>query len=301
MSNFDFKGIIPPMVTIFNNDGSFDWEGNKAVIDYLIKGGVHGIFVLGSSGEFAHMSSDERKEFADFAVNYVKGRVPVLVGTGHSNTREVIELSRHAQIIGADGVVVVTPYYWGLSEENLYNHYKSVAFGVDLPIMLYHFPNLTGQQFPASLVAKMVKELPNVVAIKDTIDSIAHIRDLVLTVKEINPKFSVLAGFDHHLLSTLAMGGDGAIPGTANFVPEISVGVYEKFVSGDFAGAMKYNDKLMRLSCIYGLDLPAIGVIKEGFKLRGLPVNTYVRQPAGVASESVIKQLEKIMSCLSDK
>ncbi|RYD04775.1 hypothetical protein N752_12685 [Desulforamulus aquiferis] len=178
MSSFDFRGIIPPMVTIFNNDGSFDWEGNKAVIDYLIKGGVHGIFVLGSSGEFAHMSSDERKEFAEFAVDYIKGRVPVLIGTGHSNTREVIELSRHAQNIGADGVVVVTPYYWGLSGENLFNHYKSVAHGVDLPIMLYHFPNLTGQQMPASLVAKMVKELPNIVAIKDTIDSISHIRIL---------------------------------------------------------------------------------------------------------------------------
>lgn len=298
MTGVKFKGIIPPMVTIFNDDGSFDWEGNKAVIDYLIKGGVHGIFVLGSSGEFAHMSTAERKEFAEFAVDYVKGRVPVLVGTGHSNTREVVELSRHAQDIGADGVIIVTPYYWGLSGENLFNHYKAVARAIDLPIILYHFPNLTGQQLTASLVAQMVKEFPNIVGIKDTIDSIAHIRDLVLTVKEVNPDFSVLAGFDHHLLSTLAMGGDGAIPGTANFAPEISIGVYEKFVAGEYAEAIKLNETLMRLSCIYGLDLPAIGVVKEGFKLRGLSVNTYVRQPAGFTSESAIAGLKKLMECL---
>lgn len=290
-----FKGIIPPMVTIFNEDGSLDWEGNKVVIDYLIKGGVHGIFVLGSAGEFTHLSISERKEYAEFAVNYINGRVPVLVGTGHSNTREVVELSRHAQSIGADGIVVVTPYYWGLSEENLFNHYKTIAGSVDLPIIIYHFPNLTGQQLPAGLVARMVKEMPNIVGIKDTIDSIAHIRDLVLTVKEVNPEFSVLAGFDHHLFNTLAMGGDGAIPGTANFAPEISVGVYENFMAGQYAEALKLNKTLIRLSMIYGLDLPAIGVIKEGLKLQGVPVKTYVRQPAGKAPDSAVLALKKLM------
>ncbi|MBO8137316.1 MAG: dihydrodipicolinate synthase family protein [Desulfotomaculum sp.] len=296
MGSVKFKGIIPPMVTIFNEDGSIDWEGNKALIDYLIDGGVNGIFVLGSSGEFAHLSTSERKEFAEFAVNYINGRVPVLVGTGHSNTREVVELSQHAQSIGADGIVVVTPYYWRLSEKNLFNHYKTVAASMDLPIIIYHFPNLTGQQLSANLVAKMAKEIPNIVGIKDTIDSIAHIRELVLTVKEVNPDFSVLAGFDDHLLNTLAMGGDGAIPGTSNFAPEISVGVYKNFIAGQYDEALKLNKMLIHLSRIYSLDLPAIGVIKEGLKLRGVPVSTYVRQPAGKATDSVLSALKKLMN-----
>lgn len=295
MGNVKFKGIIPPMVTIFNEEGSINWEGNKALIDYLVAGGVHGIFVLGSSGEFAHLSTPERKEFAEFAVDYVRGRVPVLVGTGHSSTREVVDLSRHAQSVGADGIVVVTPYYWGLSEENLFNHYKTVASSVDLPVIIYHFPALTGQQLPAELVVRMVREMPNIVGIKDTIDNVAHIRELILNVKEVNPDFSVLAGFDHHLFNTLAMGGDGAIPGTANFAPEINVGVYEKFMAGEYAEALQLNKTLISLSRIYSLDMPAIGIIKEGLKIRGVAIEPHVRQPAGRATGTAVSILKKLM------
>ncbi|WP_031515430.1 dihydrodipicolinate synthase family protein [Desulfofalx alkaliphila] len=298
MKKVKFKGIIPPMVTIFNEDGSFDWEGNKAVIDYLINGGVHGIFVMGSSSEFNHLTSAERKEFAEFAVDYVNGRVPVLVGTGHTNTQTVVDLSRHAQSIGADGVVVVTPYYWKLSEENLFNHFTTVAGAIDLPVVLYHYPNLTGQQFDAPLVARIVKEMPNVVGIKDTIDSISHIRELIITVKEINPDFSVFSAYDDHLFNTLVMGGDGAISGSSNFAPEINVGVYQNFVEGNYQKAIDINNILMRLTRIYGFDTPAIGVMKEGLRLRGVPIKTHVRPPAAAASPKAVAALESLLKSL---
>ncbi|SHJ78581.1 dihydrodipicolinate synthase family protein [Desulfofundulus thermosubterraneus] len=289
-----FRGVIPPMLTIFKEDGSFDWEGNKALIEHLLRGGVHGIFVLGSSGEFSHLSVDERKEFAEFAVNYIAGRVPVVVGTSSCNTREVVELTQHAREIGADGAVIVTPYYWGLSEENLYLHYATVAETVDIPIILYHFPDNTGQSLSPALVARLAKDFSNIVGIKDTVDSIAHIRELILQVKAVRPEFSILAGYDDHLLNTLAMGGDGAIPGTANFAPQVTVNIYNNFVRGDLQESINWHHQLLKLPRIYTLDKPAIGVLKEACRLCGVPVGTTVRQPAGRPDETVLTKL-KIM------
>lgn len=295
MSVAKFKGIIPPMLTMFKEDGSFDWEGNQALIDYVIAGGVHGIFILGSSGEFTHLSLDERKEFAEFAVKYVGRRVPVLIGTAGCNTREVVELTRHAKEIGADGVVIVTPYYWGLSDEFIYRHYATVAEAVDIPIILYHFPALTGQNLSPQLVARLAKDYPNIVGIKDTIDSIAHIRELILQVKAVNPDFSVLAGYDDHLLNTLAMGGDGVIPGCSNFAPEIHVGIYNSFVSGNMEDSINWHRKLLKIMDIYTFDKPAIGALKEACKLCGLPVGTTVRQPAGNAGEAVVEKIKNML------
>lgn len=117
-----FKGVIPPVSIIVNEKGELDREGTGQVIDYIIDSGVHGLFFLGSGGEFSQMSVEQRKEVAEFAVSYVNGRVPVLIGTGSSVTAEVISLSKHSQEIGAAGVVVINPYYWPLSEKNLFQH-----------------------------------------------------------------------------------------------------------------------------------------------------------------------------------
>lgn len=290
-----FRGVIPPMLTIFKEDGSFDWDGNKALIDYLINGGVHGIFILGSSGEFCHLDTEERKKFAEFVVKYVAGRVPVIVGTGSTNTKEVIELSKHAKDIGADGVVVVSPYYWGLSEKNLYQHFATVAEKVDIPIILYNFPDVTGQNLSPALVANLAKDFPNIVGIKDTIDSIAHIRELILQVKTVRPDFSVLAGYDDHLFNTLAMGGDGAIPGTSNFAPQVSVNVYNNYVNGNLEESIKWHRKLLKLVRVYTFDKPAIGLLKQACRLCGVPIGTTVRQPASCVDESAIERLKSLL------
>ncbi|HHV79331.1 MAG TPA: 4-hydroxy-tetrahydrodipicolinate synthase [Firmicutes bacterium] len=290
-----FRGIIPPLLTIFKSDGSFDFEGNKALMDYVISKGVHGVFVLGSIGEFAHLTTEERRQFAEFAVEAVAGRVPLLVGTGGTNTREVVELTRHAKEIGADAVVIVTPYYWTLSQQNLYRHYATVADAVDIPILIYNFPNLTGNNVSPSLVADLVKKHGNIVGIKDTIDSVSHIRELVLEVKSVNPDFSVLAGFDDHVFNTLAMGGDGAIPGSANFAPQLTVGMFESFSRGDLKTALEFHRKLLLLPRLYGMDTPAIGVIKAACKLCGVPVGYTVRQPAGEVRPETLDSLKALL------
>ncbi|TAT60329.1 dihydrodipicolinate synthase family protein, partial [Enterobacter cloacae] len=141
-----FTGIIPPVSTIFTADGQLDKPGTAALIDDLIAAGVDGLFFLGSGGEFSQLSAEERKTIARFAIDHVDRRVPVLIGTGGTNARETIELSQHAQQAGADGIVVINPYYWKVSEANLIRYFEQVADSVTLPVMLYNFPALTGQQ-----------------------------------------------------------------------------------------------------------------------------------------------------------
>lgn len=147
-----FKGVIPPVSTVLTNDGNIDVDGMKALIDFIMESGVDGLFFLGSGGEFNQMSVEERKAFAEFTVGYVNKRVPVLIGTGSTNTREVIELTLHSKEIGADGVVIINPHYWPLSDEHLFDHYGKVAEAVDIPILLYNFPNLTGQELTPEMV-----------------------------------------------------------------------------------------------------------------------------------------------------
>ncbi len=134
-----FKGIIPPVSIIFDENGNLDKDGMKSVIDFLFDRNVDGLFFLGSGGEFTQLSTAERKEIAEFVIQYVDKRLPVLIGTGSTNTREVIELSNHAFAHGADGVVVINPYYWQLSEENLYLHFDEIARAVKGAIVLYKY------------------------------------------------------------------------------------------------------------------------------------------------------------------
>lgn len=275
-----FEGIIPPVSTIFDSNGKLNQKDMKLLIDFLINEGVNGLFFLGTGGEFSQMSVEERKEVAEFVVGYVNNRVPVLIGTGSPSTREAISLSEHAQSIGASGIVVINPYYWTLSEENLFKHYSEIAESVELPILLYNFPTLTGQDLHPDFVLRLVNQHPNVVGIKETIDSIGHIREMIMKVKGAHPHFSVLCGFDDHLLNTLQLGGDGTISASGNFAPQLSVGIYKAFNNGDFAKAIELQKQVAYLPLLYKIDTPFVSVVKEALKMSGLDISTYVLTPS---------------------
>lgn len=290
-----FKGIIPPVSTIFDQEGKLEKDQMKLVIDHLINADVNGLLFLGTGGEFSQMSTDERMEIAEFAVSYVDKRVPVIIGTGSTNTREAVLLSEHAQKIGADGLIVINPYYWNLSKKNLLNYYRDIAQSTDLPILLYNFPDLTGQDLTPELVSRLAGEYDNIVGIKDTVDSIGHIQDMILTVKQHDPSFSVFAGFDNHLLNTLQLGGDGSITASVNFAPQLSVGVYRAYQSGDLSKAVELQKQLSTLPLLYRIDSPFVNVVKEATKLCGLDISTYVLPPASPLSQEQIAQVKEIL------
>ncbi|MCT4714784.1 dihydrodipicolinate synthase family protein [Enterobacteriaceae bacterium H18W14] len=293
-----FSGIIPPVSTIFTAEGKLDKQGTAALIDDLIAAGVDGLFFLGSGGEFSQLSAEERKAIAAFAIEHVDRRVPVLIGTGGTNARESIELSQHAQAAGADGIVVINPYYWKVSEQNLICYFQQVADSVSLPVILYNFPALTGQDLTPALVKTLADSRRNIVGIKDTIDSVAHLRSMILTVKSAHPHFSVLCGYDDHLFNTLLLGGDGAISASGNFAPQVSVKLLQAFRDGELAQAAHYHQTLLQIPQIYQLDTPFVNVIKEAIVLCGRPVSTHVLPPAGPLDEAGKAQLKALLQQL---
>jgi 2-dehydro-3-deoxy-D-pentonate aldolase len=290
-----FHGIIPPVSIVFNDKGELDKKGMSTVIDFLIDSGVDGLFFLGSGGEFSQMSVEERMEVASFSTEYVNGRVPVLIGTGSSSTREVVLLSQHAEKVGADAVVIINPYYWPLTEENLLAHYSEVANSINLPILLYNFPTLSGQDLSPELVLQLVEKHENIVGIKETVENVSHIRDMILTVKGKHPNFAVFSGFDDHLFNTLSLGGDGAISASINFAPELAIGVYNAFKEKQFEKAVELHKRLAFLPTMYKLDSPFVGVIKEAMKLKGLDISTHVLPPARSLSSEKLQELKNIL------
>lgn len=293
-----FSGIIPPVSTIFTADGQLDKQGFAALIDDTIAAGVDGLFFLGSGGEFSQLNAEERKAIAAFAISHVDRRVPVLIGTGGTNARETIELSQHAQAAGADGIVVINPYYWKVSEQNLIRYYQQVADCVMLPVILYNFPALSGQDLTPALVKTLADSRSNIVGIKDTIDSVAHLRSMILTVKSAHPNFSVLCGYDDHLFNTLLLGGDGAISASVNFAPQLSVKLLQAFRDGDLAQAAHYHQTLLQIPQIYQLDTPFVNVIKEATVLCGRPLSTHVLPPASPLDDAGKAQLKALLQRL---
>jgi 4-hydroxy-tetrahydrodipicolinate synthase len=290
-----FYGIIPPVPTILYKEGKLDKKGMGNLIDFLIESKVNGLFFLGSGGEFAQMSAELRKEVAEFATKYVNGRVPVLIGTGTPGTNETIELSLHAKKVGADGVVIVNPYYFKLTEEGIFQHYSDIAEHVDLPILFYNYPELTGVDLSPELVLALVEKYPNIVGIKDTVVSVGHTRELITIVKSKHPDFLVFSGYDDHLLNNLALGGDGSIPMTSTFAPEVSVGIYQNFKQGDYSKAIELHQKLASIIQIYKLDSPFMNVVKAAIRLKGIDISTDCLAPVRTVTDEQIEEVKKIL------
>lgn len=226
------------------------------------------------------MSLELRHEVAEFCTKHVAGRVPVLIGAAHPGTAETLAFARHARSVGADGVVVVNPYYNPITEEALYLHYKTIAENAGLPVVMYNYPGLTGQSIPVSLIKRLALDCPNIVGLKDTVDSLNHIRETLAAVKPVRPDFAVFSGYDEYLFGTLILGGDGAIPASANFAPQLTCGIYRAFREKDFATAIELQQRLSFLPPLYSLDTPIYNVIKYAISQVGIDVPVYSLKPA---------------------
>ncbi|MED3907446.1 dihydrodipicolinate synthase family protein [Geobacillus thermodenitrificans] len=279
-----WKGIIPPVVTLFDEKRGFDWEANDFLADYLIQQGVHGLLYMGSTGEFSSLTSEERKVFAERMVRYVDGRVPVLIGTGSTSLKETIYLSQHAESIGASGVLVVNPFYWKYTDRQLYDYYTSVAKSIRIPLLIYNIPLLTGQDLSPDLVLRLAVEHENIVGIKDTTEKLGHIRQLI-RIKEQREDFAVFAAFDDLLLPSLQMGAAGAINGTAVFLPELSVQLFESFHAQQYEETLKANESILKLMAIYELSQPLYIAIKEAVHQLILGRHTALRPPVKECDE----------------
>jgi 4-hydroxy-tetrahydrodipicolinate synthase len=247
----NFHGIIPPVVTLFDEAGNLDLSLNRRYIDKLILQNIHGILLMGSSGEFSSLTIEERKLYMREMIKHINGRLPVMVGVGHSALKEVLELTSYAEEHGANAVLVVSPYYWKLSEEQLYRFYSTVANHTDLQVFIYNIPLLTGQNLSVNLIKKLAADYPNIAGIKETVNDFSHLRMILSDVTKVRPDFRVFSAFDEHLLPAQMIGAAGSINGSAVFAPEISVDLYEAYKKGNLAEAQRNHQTISKLMDVY--------------------------------------------------
>ena len=290
-----FTGLMPAMVTPFDEREEVDLQATEAVVERLIEAGVDGIVALGSNGEFSHLTGEERKRFAEEVAKIVAGRVTLVVGVGASGTKEAVELARQAERVGADGVIVVPPFYWKVGEEALFKHFARVAESVDIPILIYNFPMLTGIDLSPGLVARIASEIPNAVGLKDTVTEYSHIVNVLREVKPVRPDFSVLPGFEDQILPGLLAGADGAISGLANVAPELFVGLIGAFEQGDLQKAAELHKRVLALMALGAYSDPPVGAIKLAMNKLGVPISPIVRGPALPAPDEAYEKIEGVL------
>jgi len=262
------SGIIPPVVTPFNPDESLDLPRLRDHIDFLLARGVHGIFVLGTTGEFYALDEAEKQAVVADTIAHVGRRAAVYVGTGAETTREVLRLTSMAQREGAAGVSVITPYFIKPTQVELVDHFQRVAESTSLPVVLYNNPATCGGVCIEPETAARLAELPNIVGIKDSSGDLQNTIELIkLTPSD---RFAVLNGRDTLILAALMFGARGAIPATCNIAPDLCVGIYESFRKGDLIAARSLQDRLapIRMSLTLGTGN---GAVKEAMTLLGRP------------------------------
>ena len=285
------EGIIPPIVTPMNADESIDLAGLNALIDFQLGQRVHGIFVLGTTGEFYSMSEAEKQAVIAGAVAHCKGRSPVFAGTGAETTGEVIRLTKMAEREGVAGVSVIAPYFLKPSQAELIEHFKRVADSTSLPVVLYNNPaTCAGLSIEPDTVAKLA-EVKNIIGIKD---SSGDLQNTIELIKRTPPDFSVLNGRDTLILAALMFGAKGAIPATCNVAPTLCMGIYESFKAGKIDAARAFQDRLapVRLAMTLGTGN---GAVKEAMALLGRPAGPN-RMPISPLSADKREKLKQILT-----
>lgn len=279
------KGVIVPTLTPFDANGAVDTDKIEPLIQFLLERGVKGLFPAGTTGEGVLLSADERKQVAEATVNAAQGAVPVIIHTGAITTQETLELTRHAQDIGASAVAIVTPYYFMLADEALEQHYRTVieAFP-EMPIYLYNIPQCAGNRLSLDLVIRLASSYDNVVGLKD---SSGDLQTLFATNLLHDGQFNTAIGPDESILAGVAMGLDAAVSGHANVVPEMVVGIYDAVVAGKIDEAQKLQRQFNRVRSALS-DPRGLSIWKGVLAYRGVPLGG-VRPPLLTATEETIK------------
>lgn len=289
-----FNGIITPIVTPFNDDEmqTINYQATDQLIDYLIKNGVNGIFPLGSNGEFNVLTIKERNEFASHVINYVNHRVPVYVGTGACSSNEAVYLSRKAEELGADALSVITPYFFKLRDEDIYDYYKQIAESVKIPIILYNIPGNTQNNINPKVLDQLAR-IPNVAGIKDSSGNTESI-DAYLKVVQKHENLHFLIGSDSKISYAFERGATGAIAGTSNLLVKNVVALNNALRSGDTVTAEKMQESLNPLRKIMH-KAPVPSVLKRAVTLAGIANVGNARKPEIAPDETLNQEIKELI------
>lgn len=286
---FKLKGVIPPIITPFDCDGKIDIENLKKLLNFL-KDKVDGLYICGSYGSGPLMSVEERKKVTQIAVKVIDGKIPIVAHVGTTNTRDTVELSKHAEKIGCDAVSAVAPYYFHHNEDNLLEFYGSIlkAVAPNFPVYVYHNPKFSGYEISLNTM-KRLKEL-GVNGIKD---ATFNILTFATYMREFTDKnFDIVLGTEAMWLSARALGAEAYIPGLGNVFPEICRKMYEEGMRNDMGQCRETQFKVNNLRDIMYLAKSTQLAIYAMLEIRGI-INAYPRSPFVPASEQEKKEIKK--------
>lgn len=257
------KGSMPALVTPFKN-GDVDMDALKKLVDWQIAEGSHGLVPVGTTGESPTLSHEEHEAVVEAVVQFAAGRVPVVAGAGSNNTVEGIRLIRHAEKVGADAALVVTPYYNKPTQAGLYEHFKALHDCCSLPIVIYNIPGRSVVDMTPETMGRLA-ELPRIIGVKDATGKIERVS---MQRAACGPDFIQLSGEDATALGFNAHGGKGCISVTANVAPRLCAEFQEATLAGDYAKALEYQDRLMPLHEAIFIE-PGLAGAKYGLSLLG--------------------------------
>ncbi len=284
-----FEGSFVAIVTPFKN-GKLDEPAFRNLLKFHIENGTDGIVPCGTTGESATLTHDEHHQVISIAVEECKGKIPVLAGTGSNSTQEAIELTQHAEKAGADGALLITPYYNKPSQEGLYQHFMAVAKETGLPIILYNVPGRTSVNMLPPTVGRLAKDRKNIVGIKEASGSIGQISEVIALCGN---DFSLLSGDDALLWPILAIGGKGVISVSANVVPNKVADLCNKARNQKVNDACQLHYDLMHLNNIMFIDTNPVPV-KAALSLMGM-ISPELRPPLTELSEEHLQTLKSTL------
>lgn len=285
---FKPEGIMPALVTPFTDDGKkVDEEALRNLVSKCIELGVSGVVPCGTTGEFVNLTTKEKKKVIDIVINQANGKVKVVAGTGASGTDQAVEMTKYAKDAGADAVLIVTPYYLKPADRGIYQHYDTIASKVDLPIILYNIPQVTGLPLPWQMVEDLA-QIPNIVGVKDSSGQLSFI---LAVLEKVRDKINVLCGHDEVVVGALAAGCSGAILASANIIPDVWIKVQTALKKGDLQTAREMQYKVQKIARIIAKS-GAVGT-KEALNMMGLKVGP-VRLPLSVGGELTYEEKEEL-------
>jgi 4-hydroxy-tetrahydrodipicolinate synthase len=284
-----FEGSIVAIVTPFSG-GRVDENSLERLVEFQIENGTHGIVACGTTGESPTLSHEEHEHVIELIVKAVNKRIPVIAGTGSNSTDEAIRLTSFAKKVGADGSLLVVPYYNKPTQDGLFRHFALIATEVDIPIILYNVPGRTGVSLSPQTTAKLAKSHKNIVGIKDATGSIQNASN---TLHLTGLDFTLLSGEDSINYPVLTIGGRGFITVTANIAPKEVAGLYNHFVIGEIEKSRDLHYKLLELNNIMFIEANPIPV-KTALYLMGMVQNEF-RLPLSGMSKDNLSKLKKAL------
>ena len=283
-----FRGSYTALVTPFKN-GSVDEAALRKLVSWQIEEGSHGLVPVGTTGESPTLSHEEHRKVVEWCIDEAKGRVPVIAGAGSNSTREAVDLAKHAEEAGADAVLVVTPYYNKPTQEGMYQHFKAVNDAIGIPIIIYNIPPRSVVDMSVETMARLY-ELKNIAGVKDATANLARVSQ---QRHALGPDFIQLSGEDMTALAYMAAGGHGCISVVANVAPRLCADLMEAALKGDYAKALKVQDRLVPLHDATFKE-PGLAGAKHGLKLLGR-IEEEIRLPLMPVTPATGKTIREAM------